>query len=189
MKFFNIKKISLFTVAILCVAGGIYQYKTRVALSSILKDPAISNYEAGRDKAFIKQQFKENWYTMTPDPTMDVDFLLDNLVPSKHQLQHTGKMAIKMLYENNEPVGFISYYMATRYQGHIQFLIIAADKRGKRSGEKLMNYALEDLKRQGAKTVKIYTRTENLAAQKLYKRVGFIESDVVSQGIYLRKEL
>ncbi len=187
-KIFNLKNMILIAVILLASGQGIYYYCSH-SHTAILKDSDISNYSADRDKAFIKDQFNKNWYMMTPDPTMDVDFLLDNKVPSKHQLQYMGKMDSKMLYDTNEPVGFISYYMATKYQGHIQFLIISEKYRGKRYGERLLKYALEDLKHQGAKTVKIYTRNENLSAQKLYKRVGFVESERVTQGIYLRKEL
>ena len=149
-----------------------------------------------KDEAFIKNEFKENWYTLIATPTYDVDFMLEKKAPNDREPQFFGKMAIKMLYEDNRPIGFITYYMQTSYQGDVLFLVIDKHHRGKRCGEKLLNYAFNELKKQGAKTVKIFTRTENTSAQKLYTRIGFVETHRYTGeqmpkegGVFYRKEL
>jgi ribosomal protein S18 acetylase RimI-like enzyme len=42
--------------------------------------------------------------------------------------------------------------------------------------KKLMQFALDDMKRLGAKKISLVTRTSNLSAQKLYNRMGFKET-------------
>jgi ribosomal protein S18 acetylase RimI-like enzyme len=57
------------------------------------------------------------------------------------------------------------------------FLDINPDFRGKdkRYAEKLLKYALGELKKLGAEAVHLCTRTDNVRAQGLYRRIGFHE--------------
>ncbi len=47
--------------------------------------------------------------------------------------------------------------------------------RGKGFAQKLMQYAIDDMRRLGAKKITLITRTSNTSAQKLYNRIGFKE--------------
>jgi ribosomal protein S18 acetylase RimI-like enzyme len=191
----NIKRtIKILVMLSGLAAGGYYGYQ---ALQDYYGGKgAIRSYATSQDEAFIKNEFKENWYTLIATPSYDVDFMLQKKAPNDREPQYFGKMAIKMLYEDNHPIGFITYYMQTSYQGDILFLVIDKKYRGKRYGEKLLQYAFKELKKQGAKTVKIFTRTENTSAQKLYTRIGFVETHRYTGeqmpkegGIFYRKEL
>jgi ribosomal protein S18 acetylase RimI-like enzyme len=191
----NIKRTVKILVMISGLAVGSY-YGYQAVQKYAAQQGAIRSYGTPQDEAFIKNQFKENWYTLIATPTYDVDFMLQKKAPNDREPQFFGKMAIKMLYENNQPIGFITYYMQTSYQGDILFLVIGKDHRGKRHGEKLLNYAFDELKKQGAKTVKIFTRTENTSAQKLYTRIGFVETHRYTGeqmpkegGVFYRKQL
>ena len=177
------------------LAAGTY-YGYQAVQKYTAEHGAIRSYGAVQDEAFIKNEFKENWYTLIATPTYDVDFMLEKKAPNDREPQFFGKMAIKMLYEDNRPIGFITYFMQTSYQGDILFLVIDKHHRGKRHGEKLLNYAFDELKKEGARTVKIFTRTENTSAQKLYTRIGFVETHRYTGeqmpeqgGVFYRKEL
>ncbi len=191
----NIKRtIKILVMVSGLVAGSYYGY--HAIQSYYTEHGSIRSYGTAQDEAFIKNEFKENWYTLIATPTYDVDFMLEKKAPNDREPQFFGKMAIKMLYEDNQPIGFITYYMQTSYQGDILFLVIGKNHRGKRNGEKLLHYAFNELKKQGAKTVKIFTRTENTSAQKLYTRIGFVETHRYTGeqmpkegGIFYRKEL
>jgi len=191
----NIKRTIKILVMISGLAVGSY-YGYQAVQKYAAQHGAIRSYGTPQDEAFIKNQFKENWYTLIATPTYDVDFMLEKKAPNDREPQFFGKIAIKMLYESNQPIGFITYYMQTSYQGDILFLVIGKEHRGKRHGEKLLNYAFNELKKQGAKTVKIFTRTENTSAQKLYTRIGFVETHRYTGeqmpkegGVFYRKQL
>lgn len=176
------------------VAGSYYGYQALQNYSTQKSD--IRSYGTPEDEAFIKSEFKENFYIFTPVPNFDIDFVLKTKSPNNREPQYFGKMTIKMLYHQGRPVGFVTYYMETTYQGRILFLGIDKNERGKRYGEKLLKYAFAQLKKEGAKTVKIFTRTENLPAQKLYTRLGFVPFDYLTGqempkegGIFYRMEL
>ena len=176
------------------VLGGYYGYQFYQNYSNDQGD--IRSYKAGIDEQYIKKEFQDNWYTLIANPSYDVDFMLQRKAPNNYEPQYFGKMNIKMLYHDNRPIGFITYYMQTSYQGDVLFLVIDKEFRGKRYGEKLLNYAFAQMKKEGAKTVKIFTRTENTSAQRLYTRVGFVETGRLSKdiqpkegGIFYRKEL
>lgn len=187
------------TIKILVMLGGLAAgsyYGYHAIQNYYAEQGSIRSYGNLQDEVFIKNQFKENWYTLIATPEYDVDFMLEKKAPNDREPQYFGKMAIKMLYEDSRPIGFITYYMQTSYQGDILFLVIDKDYRGKRYGEKLLHYAFKELKKQGAKTVKIFTRTENISAQKLYTRIGFVETHRYTGeqmpkqgGIFYRKQL
>ena len=96
-----------------------------------------------------------------------------------------------MLFEDGKPVGVVTYYMMSQVLGRILFLIVDKDFRGKRYGEKLLNYAFDELKKRGATSVKLFVRSENASARKLYERVGFVEAEPEpdSLGLWYRKKL
>lgn len=187
----TIKQLAIFIGLVLAGYGGYQAYQQYAG-----EQGTIRSYKTKEDEQYIKKEFEDNWYTLIANPSYDVDFMLQKKAPNEREPQYFGKMAIKMLYQDSRPIGFITYYMQTSYQGDILFLVIDKNFRGKRYGEKLLNYAFEEMKKEGAKTVKIFTRTENTSAQSLYTRMGFVETGRLSKdiqpkegGIFYRKEL
>jgi len=191
----SMKRIGKIMVMVVALAvSSYYGYKAYQNYAS--ETGEIRTYKTKQDEQFIKQQFADNWYTLIPTPSYDVDFMLEKKAPNKREPQYFGKVSIKMLYHDDRPIGFITYYMETSYQGHIHFLVIDPAFRGKHLGEKLLNYAFGELKKQGARTVTVFTRTENTSAQRLYTRTGFVENGRLPKeiqpkegGIFYRKEL
>ena len=67
--------------------------------------------------------------------------------------------------------------MKTPQFGFLLFLAVNPEFRGKQKGyaEKLLKYALGEMKMMGAEYVQLCTRVNNLPARGLYRRVGFHE--------------
>ena len=65
--------------------------------------------------------------------------------------------------------------MNTSSLGTLLFIDVNPEFRGKeqRYAERLLRYAIDQMKMMGAASVELVTRTDNEPAQRLYKRVGF----------------
>lgn len=180
----NKKVIAIVLATSFVVSGGIYYYN-----SSYYASKAIRDYVLAKDKDFCMRQFKEHQWLLFANPNPNMDHILDTQSPNTYEPQYAGKMKIKLLCDKGESVGFVTYYMESSFQGKILFLAIDSKFHGKGYGRKLMQYAIEQLKQMGAKTVKLFTRHENVRAQKLYESLGFISEGTDDYGIFYRKKL
>ena len=104
---------------------------------------------------------------------MILAFMLKNRAPNMRDSRYFGKLNIKVLRENDQFIGFVAYYMKNFFIGQLLFLAVKPEFRGKGYAQKLMQYAIEDLKKQGATMITLVTRTSNVAAQAVYKKAGF----------------
>lgn len=187
-------KLSLMFVAALCgIGGAAFYYKKHAVdtVSTVVNGYTISPYTPERDRAFIFNEFKSHWSYLVQTATYDIAFMLDTMSPSKHELKYMGKAIIRVLCDGARPVGFIVYYMEAPQQGRILFLDITDEYQAKKLGGVLVDYACQDLKKRGAKIVKIFTYYKNTRAQRLYKRCGFKEAEHLegNSGLYFRKEV
>ena len=164
----RLKKL-LLASAIVAVLGAGIGYYVLVPRGPIYK------YDVERDTQKILDLFKSDWYWLVSSPDYSPEFMLKHRAPSKNPL-HLGRLKIKVLRENNEFVGFIAYYMKMATTGLILFIAVEPEFRGKRYGEQLMRYALDDLVHLGAKVIRLTTRPANVSGQNLYKRIGFYET-------------
>lgn len=133
----------------------------------------IQTYQSSRDRQFILDLFKKNWYWLTANDSLIPENVVDyktNGSPDQNE-----KFTIKVYLENNTPEGFIAYYKAHLYQGVIRFVAVGEQYRNKGIAQKLIQHALEDLKRRGCITVKILTRMTNYPARATYTKAGFTE--------------
>jgi ribosomal protein S18 acetylase RimI-like enzyme len=105
-----------------------------------------------------------------------------------HDPQDFGKLRIKVLLVKNKPVGFVAYYMENFFQGKVLFLDIDHTQRRHRYGQKLLTGAMQALFAQGAKVVRLVTRTDNIPAQRLYSKNGFIEYQSTDKFVYFEKK-
>ncbi len=177
----NAKRIIQILSVGLCIGAGTLFFVPRSSfLPSFLsgrptfKADGINQYVPEFHKAFIKKQFNENWFLLVEPADFDVDFMLDTHTPGKHYYQdYSGKLKIIALHADGKPVGFGTYYMLNSLTGRVQFIAVDKDARGKRYADQLVNYAIADLKKLGAKVVRLATRTTNTTAHKVYTRLGF----------------
>ena len=104
----------------------------------------------------ILDMFKKDWYWLDASYEHDtpeaIIYKLKNRTPHINPL-YTGTMAHKkVLRENNQLVGFITYHKEGADSGRILYLGVNILKmRGKRYGEVLARYALNDLIAMGSK--------------------------------------
>lgn len=176
------KKIVMLGLTIGCVGGwyyySSYQHKsvsfvTQKTVSDLALD--MRDYEERRDHHFVHELFKNDWYILLSSPTYDVDYMLREHAPNSYEKQYVGKMPVKIMFVENKPVGLTSYYMRNEHLGHILFIIVDKNARGKGYSKQLVAYAEQELLKMGAKVIKIDTREENLIAQKLYTGFGYSE--------------
>ncbi len=81
---------------------------------------------------------------------------------------------------NNEIVGLLTlaiFRIPTAVRAWIEDVVVDSSARGHGVGEALNHAAIAEAKRRGAKTVDLTSRPSREAANKLYKRLGFVERD------------
>ncbi len=166
---------------LLVVAGGLYFYYPGSS--------PIKPYDASRDRTFIIDLFKRNWYLLMSDysPNYDVAFMLDNRAPTTKDMSEAGKLLLQTYVLEGKPVGFIAYYEGDLKIGWVLFLGIDEAYRGKGYSKALMNYVIKDFKKRGMLAIRMYTRTDNTKARKLYESLGF--KQIWTDGAYLIYEM
>lgn len=150
----------------------------------------IYDFDDSRDTQDILKIFDRDRYWLLSSEDYSPEFMLKRRAPNQ-ELQYMGRLKIKVYREHNQLVGFTAYYMMTPELGCILFFAINPDFRGKGKGyaDKLMHYALSQIKKMGAQQVQLYVRIDNDRAQKFYRRTGFYETSRTSAGLYLRYDL
>lgn len=186
----NKRVLGAILFACVVVGSGVsYRWYQQGSLS-VFADKSIRLYAGGKDRALVTKIFKENFYTLTANPDHDFDLMLERRSPNKWETKYFGKMDTYMIYDGDRPAGFISFYMRSTYQGQILFLAIDDEFRGKGYAKKLVQFALDQFKRQGAQVVKIATRTDNKVAQNLYGNFfKFVKENEQDGFIFYRKDV
>jgi ribosomal protein S18 acetylase RimI-like enzyme len=160
--------------------GGWYYYTAQ-------QNQGIYDYSAATDRAFILDLFKKDWYWLISDysPDYSPEHMLDAHAPSKEP-EYTGSLIIKTYRVDNKPIGFVSYYPKELFEGYILFLAIGKEYRAKGLARKLMQYAIDDLKKKGMRVIRLITRVDNVRGRKLYTGLGF--KQVWTDGAYVKYE-
>ena len=170
MRFLTLKKIIISLCLIsLAVTGGVFYYRT-----AIMAQGPIYEFDERRDTQSILDLFKKDYYWLVEgeyNPAAMLKYRAPGGSPNKK-----GQMHIKVLRTDNEFVGFVAYYKKIGSEWKFNFIAVRDEFRGKGYAQKLMQYALDDMKRLGAKHITLVTRTSNTSAQKLYTRMGFAEA-------------
>lgn len=78
-----------------------------------------------------------------------------------------------VLRSKNHVVGFIKYFIPADQTGHIEILCVTKTRRNRGYGRRLVNYAIEDLRKMNTSEINLFADTRNLAAQNLYYAIGF----------------
>lgn len=168
-------------VAVLLL-GGAYWFYTNTS-------SPIRHYEPSRDRAFIIDMFKKNWYWLIHDysPDYDVEFMLDKKAPIQNDMSQAGKLLIYTYVVEGKPAGFLAIYEEELKVGRILFLGVGDEYRGKGYARQLMKFAIKALKDRGMITIRMNTRSDNTRARKLYENLGFKE--IWTDGAYIIYEI
>jgi ribosomal-protein-alanine N-acetyltransferase len=170
------------------LAGGIQWYYSSHTTAKRLACSPIVDFDDVRDTQDILKVFETNWHWLVASEDYSPAYMLKNRAPNENPLYH-GKLSIKVLREKGAFVGFIAYYKKKPQEGFILFVAVKEEFRGKRYAEQLMDYAMNDLRLQGARTVWLITRMTNIRAQSLYRRLGFNELQHDDEFIYFQRDL
>ena len=172
----HITKIILIGAVLVGAFGGFWYIR--------VSGPIVP-YEESRDKAFIIDTFKKNWYWLISDysPDFNVPFMLDHKIPDGKTSADAGLLIVKTYVEAGKPVGFVMYYPKGLRIGQLLFLGVSQDHRRKGIALKLANYAIDDMKRSGMLGVKLTTRTDNKKARALYEGLEF--NQIWTDGAYV----
>lgn len=143
----------------------------------IIKKPEIEikNFNKSRDTDFILESFKRDYYWLVENPEFSPQFMIDNISPNKDP-KYFGALNIKVLFKNDKPIGFTTYFKKKFYEGKIQFVYVHPEYRCKGYATMLTKYAINDLFKQSVSKIILDTRTTNAPALKAYQRIGFKES-------------
>jgi ribosomal protein S18 acetylase RimI-like enzyme len=183
------KKRILLVIGLAVLVGGVvqwyfWQHKTAV----LVQTGPIYDFDDARDTQEILNLFEANWHWLVATPDYSPAYMLKYRAPNQTPLSH-GKLSIKVLREKDTFVGFIAYYKKKPQEGFILFVAVKEEFRGKRYAEKLIHYAINDMKEQGVKSVWLITRLSNARAQALYRRLGFYELQHDDIFIYFQRDL
>ncbi len=182
-----IKKLVLVIAVFTGVGAGVFVYYKHPLFQR--SQGPIYDFDESRDTQPILAIFKTDRYWLLANPETSPEAMLKYRTPHPQDPFYTGKLYIKVLRENNQFIGFVTYYKETFKDWRLLFLAIKPEMRGKHYGEKLMEYAFADMKKLGATKVILTTRTENFRAQKLYTRLGFTEYARDDGYVHFEKKL
>jgi GNAT superfamily N-acetyltransferase len=162
---------ALISVAGLSAGYAIYYRGVHAACAT----SGILDAEKERDLGFIVQAFKDDWYWLVAEGAVwSPQLMLETRAYPQDGLVRNN-LTIKVGYEDCKPTGFTAYYMQSMYTGKVLFIYVVPEFRSKRWGRRLLDYAVNDLFKQGATRIELVTRTDNEASQRLYNRYGFKE--------------
>jgi ribosomal protein S18 acetylase RimI-like enzyme len=162
---------------LLALFGLAFLFATKFEYSN-KSDVQILDFNKQRDTQFLIDSFDEEKYLLTNNPDFSVQFMVDHMSPVQHyDPTMFGKQQIKILFAKGQPVGFIAYYMKSFFEGKIHLLEVRKAHHGHGYATKLVQYAIADLQHQGAKVIKLDTRSNNIPARSLYTKLGFQLTD------------
>lgn len=153
------------------VGAGLFYY-TRTSESGF----TIQDFDDARDTKDVIAGLTPDRYWLFGNPEYSAEFMLKYRA-RQQDIMTAGQLIIKVARENGKYVGFTAYYMKPHNLGHILFVNVVDAFRGKGNVEKLVTYAMNDLKSRGAVAVQLLTRVDNERAQKVYRRMGFVQVD------------
>ena len=188
----SIKRIVLFVA--LCAAGGglLYYYSPhRVAVTQ--ETGPFYEYSEARDRKDIEIFFAHGsedrwWLLWDPNEPYDLDLLLNGRAPNDNPLYY-GTLQVKVLRENGQFIGFTTFYKQTPTVGRILFVAIKPEFRQQGYAQKMVTYAIGQLKKMGSRKVVLFTRLQNTRAQALYTKLGFTEESRVEGGINYKMDV
>ena len=157
-------------VGVFLVVGGIYYSsspKDKIAASF-----GVYDYEP-RDKERAIKFFNDAHYLVTVSDLHDMNHLFDTKSPNHVLREYFGKLAIKVVRENDQLVGFITYYIKGACEGKIQLLVVGKEYRRRGYGTKLIKAAESELYSQGASHIEIAVRRGNKLTARLYERLQY----------------
>lgn len=160
---------------------------------------SIQEYKDERDHAFVADLIERNKDNFT-DADLFPDFVSKKLtvqLPVPEELTQQFPKGISMPIEkqsvfvyciDTKPVGFVRTWFVHNHvpvsfkSGLIAQVAVVEEHQNKGYGRKLLSYAIEDLKLQGASGISLGSLKHNTRAHKLYESLGFFQAAELPDG-------
>lgn len=140
-----------------------------------------------RDIRDVEQTFQDDFYWLTTRDSYDVRAMLTRRTSEFSDPSVNNNMFIYIMRDTatEDFIGFVTFYRLSFYKGQILFVSVNKAFQGKGYGRKLVEFALDKMKKMGMIKATLFTRLDNTKARTLYERIGFKESSRASNvGLY-----
>lgn len=117
-------------------------------------------------------------------PQEQIDYMLDMMYSEaslKKQMTDDGCQFI-IVYENGNPVGFASYNEEKPQRWKLNKIYVLQNQQGKGTGKFMINYIIEEIKKQNANSLFLQVNRYN-NAKVFYEKLGFTEIDFINLDI------
>jgi len=152
------------------LAAGLWYWKTQYVHS------AITRYQEA-DRPALARMLYDDWYWLVAENATDfsMDYMFDHQAATYH---YPDKSLSIVVYREagGVPAGFVTYHRIDGAHGRVQFLAIDEKSRRKGYGRTLLEYAINELRKQGVCFVELAVRQSNVRARALYQSLGFMET-------------
>ena len=113
-----------------------------------------------------------------------IDYMLEMMYSEsslKNQMTEDGCRFI-IVYENGNPVGFASYSEEETQRWKLNKIYVLQNQQGKGTGKYMINYIIEEIKKQNANSLYLQVNRYN-NAKSFYEKLGFAEIDFINLDI------
>lgn len=150
-------------------------YLCNIAAVENKQNYTISSFNYEKDMPQIESLLKAEWNKLFWIPGYDQALItkIFKLRKPGDLTQQDKTLQIKVLHQNQNLVGFVTYYYADKNTGHIELLAIDSQYQSKGYGKILVNTIMQECIWQGAKALQLYVYTHNASAISFYEHLGF----------------
>ena len=113
-----------------------------------------------------------------------IDYMLEMMYSEsslKKQMTEDSCQFI-IVYENGNPVGFASYSEEETQKWKLNKIYVLQNQQGKGTGKYVINYIIEEIKKQNANSLYLQVNRYN-NAKTFYEKLGFAEIDFINLDI------
>ena len=113
-----------------------------------------------------------------------IDYMLEMMYSEsslKKQMSEDDCQFI-IVYENGNPVGFASYSKEEAQRWKLNKIYVLQNQQGKGTGKYVINYIIEEIKKQNANSLFLQVNRYN-NAKTFYEKLGFAEIDFINLDI------
>lgn len=118
-----------------------------------------------------------------------IDYMLEMMYsPASLEKQMQDGCNFIIVYDNEQPVGFASYQLTNEEVAKLHKIYVLPSQQGKGTGNFLLNYTIEQVKKLGAASLQLQVNRNN-TAKAFYEKKGFVvieEADFdIGNGYYM----
>lgn len=118
-----------------------------------------------------------------------IDYMLEMMYsPSSLEKQMQDGCSFIIVYDNEQPVGFASYQLTREEVAKLHKIYVLPSQQGKGTGNFMLNYIIEQVKKLGAVSLQLQVNRNN-TAKLFYEKKGFAvieEADFdIGNGYYM----